>query len=145
MEIIPISTSPLYDDTQVIIRRILRIGNALKRDVSRLVWYQLQEPSDRLKNNIVRCKNRIFERLKEVDDIRNHKKIQNEEQWNNILHEALSQVYKHSDTPDVREKVKLLIWVDRTDTSNVGIHFLQVYMRIIARIPDNQIYLPFKP
>ena len=145
MEIIPISTSPLYDDTQVIIRRILRIGNALKRDVSRLVWYQLQEPSDRLKNNIVRCKNRIFERLKEVDDIRNHKKIQNEEQWNNILHEALSQVYKHSDTPDVREKVKLLIWVDRTDTSKVGIHFLQVYMRIIARIPDTQIYLPFKP
>lgn len=145
MEIIPISTSPLYDDTQLIIRRILRIWNALKRDVSRLVWYQLQEPSDRLKNNIVRCKNRIFDRLKEVDGIRNHKKIQNEEQWNNILHEALSQVYKHSDTPDVREKVKLLIWVDRTDTSKVGIHFLQVYMRIIARIPDNQLYLPFKP
>lgn len=145
MSIVHISTNPLYDDTRVVIRRILRLGNAIKRDVSRLVSYQSQESTEQIQSYTLRCKKRIFERLGEVDSIRNHKKVHNEEQWNRILHEAFSQIYKHSNTPDVRKKVQLLIQIDQNDASRVGIHFLQMYMKTIARIPEDQIYLPFKP
>ncbi|NRH21040.1 hypothetical protein HOO68_03275 [Candidatus Gracilibacteria bacterium] len=145
MTIVHISTNPLYDDTRVVIRRILRLGNAIKRDVSRLVVYQSQESTEKTKKYILQCRKRIFDRLKEVDDIRNHKKVHNEEQWNRILQEALSQVYKHSDTPDIRDKLQLLSQIDQNDASRVGIHFLQMYMKIIARIPEDKIYLPFKP
>jgi hypothetical protein len=35
--------------------------------------------------------------------------------------------------------------VDQQDVSPTGIHFLQAYMRIVARIPESQIIVPFKP
>jgi hypothetical protein len=34
---------------------------------------------------------------------------------------------------------------DEQDISHSGIHFLQEYMRIVARIPESQIIIPFKP
>lgn len=52
-------------------------------------------------------------------------------------------VYKHSDTDELRELVRSLIHIDKMDISQTGIHFLQEYMRIVARIPANQINLPF--
>lgn len=83
---------------------------------------------------------------KKVWDHTDHKwwyPIRKSDQWNAILQETLTSVYKHSDTDELRELVRSLLHIDKMDISQTGIHFLQEYMRIVARIPANQINLPF--
>lgn len=143
--VVHISNNPLYDDTRIIIRQILRLGNSIKRDVSRLVAYQSQEVSEKVSAHIANCKTRILVRLATVDSIRHQKRIQNEDQWEKILYDAMSQIYRHSDSPDFRRKIQLLLSIDGNDTTKTGIEFMQIYMRIVARIPEDQIYSPFKP
>ena len=143
--VVNISKNPLYDDTRIIIRQILRLGNAIKRDVSRLVAYQSEEHSDKIHSYIMNCKRRILERLATVDSIRHQRRIQNEDQWKKILYDAMSQIYRHSDSPDFRRKIQLLLSIDSNDATKTGIEFLQIYMRIVARIPEDQMYTPFKP
>lgn len=141
----PIDIHPDYDNSRIIVRQILRLGNAIKRDISRIIKYQAWESSEKTKELIANCKDRILRRLREVAKIRKNKKVQNEEQWDKILRETISQVYRHTDTPDVTQNVQSLLGMDRIDTSETDINFLQAYMKIIARIPEDQIILPFKP
>lgn len=140
-----IDIHPDYDDSRIIVRQILRLGNAIKRDISRIIKYQSWECWEKTNELIVSCKARILQRLKEVAKIRKSKKVKNEEQWNRILRDTISQVYKHTDSPEVIQNVQSLLGIDQIDTSETDINFLQAYMKIIARIPENQIILPFKP
>lgn len=73
-----------------------------------------------------------------IAHVRNDKKINNEK-WNQILHGALSQVYKHADTIEFRNRFQSLISIDSHDTSKTGIRFLEEYMKTVARIPEARI------
>jgi hypothetical protein len=35
--------------------------------------------------------------------------------------------------------------IDKADLSQTGVDFLLAYMKIVARIPESRIILPFKP
>lgn len=137
-----ISDHPKYDDTIMVSRQILRLGNAIKRDISKIVSFYSKESTSKTNELIWNCKKRIFERLEKVAKIREQKKIQ-ESWWNDILKRALSQVYKHTNSIEFRNKFDSLIKIDITDTWQTGIIFLKEYMRIVVRIPEDKINLLF--
>ncbi len=161
METTPIMDHPRFDDTRIIISQILKLGNSIKRDISRIMSLSNITPSEHSIVLVQNAKRRILERLELVSRIRYQKKhpqqspiknhqdnnyiIQSNEQWNQILHGTLARVYKHSDSPEFWKLFQELIGNDEVDVTNTGIHFLQAYMRIVARIPNDKISLPFKP
>ena len=142
MTISHISDHPEFVDTMIVARQILRLGNAVKRDISRMLAYWKVEPTPKTHELIWNCRKRIFERLEKVSKIREQKKI-DENWWNDILKWALTQVYKHTDSAEFQKKFHTLLMMDSYDNSKTGIYFLQTYMRIVARIPEDKINLPF--
>jgi hypothetical protein len=87
--------------------------------------------------------------LESISTLRLSKNTQNpgeeEKQWNKILFAALSRVHKHADSPQFRDSLRSLMEINETDLSQTGVDFLLAYMKIVARIPETQLILPFKP
>jgi hypothetical protein len=145
MGVISIENHPSYIPLRTFFtNKLLRLWNGIKRDISRIISLSNQESSDSIQECIFNCRERIFERLESITEIRKTAKIQ-PEAWNKILESALSNVYKHSDSEQIYTLLQSLLMTDEQDISHSGIHFLQEYMRIVARIPESQIIIPFKP
>ncbi len=170
--VVPIRSIDPYDETRIITKKILCIGNALKKDISKLIKLSLNEnPSPQITELIKNNKSKILHRLHGLSKIRENTKIENEEQWRQILHNALLHVYKHSTDNEMyqanidiitsiqapnmyqyqvpneeyEQDINRLVRIDEDDVSETGIYFLQEYMRIVARIPHDQIFSSFKP
>lgn len=170
--VVPIRSNNQYDETRIITKKILCIGNALKKDISKLIKLSSNEnPSPQIIELIKRNKSKILHRSEGLSRIRDNTKIDNEEQWRQILHNALVHVYKHSTESGIEQDtihiftsiqelniynyqilgegykhaIDRLVSIDQHDVSETGIYFLQEYMRIVARIPSEQIYSAFKP
>ncbi len=58
---------------------------------------------------------------------------------------ALKRVHKHVDTSQFRDSLQSLMEIDEADLSQSGVDFLLAYMKIVERIPESRIILPFKP
>ncbi len=142
MPIIKIADSPTYDDTYILMREVSRLGKNIKRNISRLIAFRSRDTSLRSAQLADNCRYRILSSLQQISQIR-EVKIWNEEKWNTILKWSLIPLYKHTNTPETQQKINTLIAIDTHDISKTGIHFLQAYMRIVARIPEDQINLPF--
>ncbi len=170
--VVPIRSNNQYDETRIITKKILCIGNALKKDISKLIKLSSNEnPNSQTIEFIKKNKIKILNRLEGLSRIRDNTKIENEEQWRQILHNALLHVYKHSTDNEMyqsnidiftsiqapnmyqyqipneeyEQDINRLVRIDEDDVSETGIYFLQEYMRIVARIPRDQIFSPFKP
>ncbi len=162
--VVPIRPNEQYNETRIITKKILCIGNALKKDISKLMKLSSNDDQSPLLLAVIKKnKAKILHRLQGLSRIRDNTKIENEEHWREILHNALMHVYRHSNDNesyqnnidlltsisqsdiDHQNDIKTLTCIDQNDTSETGIHFLQEYMRIVARIPRDQIYSAFKP
>jgi hypothetical protein len=99
---------------------------------------------------IQEIKNRILSKLESISTLRLSKNNQTnpgeeEQQWNKILFAALARVHKHQNSPQFRDSLQSLMEIDKADLSQTGVDFLLAYMKIVARIPESRIILPFKP
>jgi hypothetical protein len=75
--IIALSSHPRHDPTRIdITSRLLRMGNAIKRDISRIMALSSKEPSDKNENLISNARKRIFLRLESIVDLSNIAKSQ---------------------------------------------------------------------
>lgn len=67
----------------------------------------------------------------------------NDTEWKWILKNTLSRVYKHRDSEEFQKKLRELFDEYELDKTSTKVHFLQAYMKIVARIPEEQLSLPF--
>ena len=63
METTPIMDHPRFDDTRIIISQILKLGNSIKRDISRIMSLSNITPSEHSIVLVQNAKRRILERL----------------------------------------------------------------------------------
>lgn len=64
-------------------------------------------------------------------------------EWKSILKDALGKIYKHRDSEEFQSKLRELFDEYELDKTSTKVHFLRAYMKIVARIPENQLSLPF--
>lgn len=144
-----IASHQWYDDAKILGLRIVRLGNSIKRDISRIVSISSKESWSDVLIQVQEIKNRILSKLESISTLRLSKNTQNpgeeEKQWNKILFAALARVHKHADSPQFRDSLQSLMEINETDLSQTGVDFLLAYMKIVARIPESRIILPFKP
>ena len=147
---INITSHQWYDDTKIIGLRIVRLGNSIKKDISKIVSISSKESWPDGPIQVKEIKNRILSKLESISRLRLSKNNQinpweEERQWNKVLFAALARVHKHVDNIQFRDSLQSLMEINDTDLSQTGVDFLLAYMKIVARIPESRIILPFKP
>ena len=145
-----IASHQWYDDTKILGLRIVRLGNSIKKDISRIVSISSRESWPEVILQVQEIKNRILAKLESISKLRVSKNTQlnsweEQQQWNKILFAALARVHKHQNSPQFRYSLESLMEIDKADLSQTGVDFLLAYMKIVARIPESRIILPFKP
>ncbi len=117
MGVISIEIHPSYDSLRLLVtNKLLRLGNSIKRDISRIIFLSNQNSSAKTYEYMFNCKARIFKRLESIADIRNTTKSQ-ADSWNKVLEYTLSRVYKHSDSEQIHALLHSLIQSDQADIS----------------------------
>lgn len=134
---------------KLLAQRIITLWSLIRADIHRYLRYkeklEKEEESQKIVLLIKRCKNRILWRLEKVVKIQSEHGKTNEE-WEEILIQSLETLkYWHKINNDVSQKLNELIGVFRHDTTSTKVHYLQIYMKTIARISPENTIIPFQP
>lgn len=130
-------------EEQIIAHKIVQLAWSIKRDIWRYLSYK-----ERLGENTKiwelheKCRIRILKKLSVVSQMQEDS-MKSDTEWKSILKDALSRVYKHGDSEEFQAKLRELFDEYELDKTSTKVHFLRAYMKIVARIPENQLSLPF--
>lgn len=117
---------------------LVRIGQAVKRDVGKYLRYRTQGmQNEKVELLTQRCRERIFSRLEKVATLQAERNF-SPDTWHTILQNALSIVHKHRESPELQEEIKKLFLSYYDDPTKTKVEFVRTYMELVARMSPEQ-------
>lgn len=135
---------------QYLANKIVQLGILIKKDVARYLKYSERELTQQVDNDdskkisllMTRCKVRMLDRLEKVARMQSEFQ-KSDEDWQEILRKSLEKVDRNS--PDFQRKLEILFASFHNDRTKSKVHFMQIYMMLIADISPDSTSIPFTP